>query len=100
MDDPARSGRLVETDPVDATPERLQDWIDACEQLVAKIGQASPAAPEFEWLRALLESELERKRRMLAALAGGRRRHFRSRSRRRPRFARLTCAQDEAYGLE
>ena len=99
MDDTIRSRCLVETDPVDATPERLQDWIDACEHLVAKIGQASPA-PEFEWMRALLESELERKRRMLAALAGGRRRHFRSRSRRRPRFARLTCAQDEAYGLE
>ncbi len=69
MDDTARSRCLVETDPVDATPERLRDWIDACEHLVAKIGQADP---EFEWMRALLESELKRKRSTLAALAGGR----------------------------
>lgn len=70
MGDTARPGRLVETAPVDWTPQRLRDWIDGYEHLLAKIRQ-TPTDPEFEWIRSLLETELERKRRILAALQAG-----------------------------
>ena len=66
MDNTTKSVHLIETDPVDWTPERLRDWIDECERLLVKIDEL-PAHQVLQSPRALLTAELERKRGTLGA---------------------------------
>ena len=68
MDDTAEPVHLIETDPVEWTPERLRDGIDDCERLLAKLDER----PADLALRSLLAAELERKRGMLGAQQMGR----------------------------
>ena len=71
MDNTAKPVHLIETDPVEWTPERLRDWIDECERVLAKLDQR-PADLALQSIRSLLAADLERKRGMLGEHQTGR----------------------------
>ena len=71
MDNPAKPVHLIETDPVEWTPEQLRDWIDECKRLLTKIDQLS-VEQALQSLRSRIAAELERKRGMLGEQQTGR----------------------------
>ena len=71
MDNTAKPVHLIETDPVEWTPEQLRDWIGECERLLAKLDKLA-VEQALQSLRSRIAAELERKRGMLGEQQTGR----------------------------
>lgn len=56
----AQSMRLIETEQVEWTVERLRGWIDECERVLAQLDELQ-TEQAVQSLRSLMSSELARK---------------------------------------